>query len=613
MVKRETKIYSHIPTCPGVYLMKDEKDSIIYIGKSNNLKSRVRSYFVAGAELNFAKKKMVKIIKKIDYIETKTDIEALMLETNLIKKNQPKYNVLMKDGKNLSYIKITDSEIPCLVRTRIKTKHGQYFWPYSQYFDTYSFVRFIRKIFKLGNHEKIEKFWAPCMDTYIGLCPGHCTGEESALKIYRERLSEARDFLMGKQDIVMEDMKNKMQKASKERKYEEALEYKNLIMQIEATGNRQIVRDAIDGDATVTVMLEKYNHIFLSFVEIKNSMIVWVNEYKLANPLQEKTSILIEQALIRYLLEEEVKTVYTDIALGEMTDVKKIIENQKISLRHPSRGEKVRILEFAHTNLLNFAYQEEMSWLKNATISKKTMVEIMEKLGFETKEIIKKKDIIFECFDISHSHGEHTVASKSVLVNGKPDTKRYKKYRIKTLETGRIDDFASMNEILTRRTLWALRGEDPWPDLIIIDGGKWQLSHAVKAIKTAWNIDEIIPIISLAKRIEEVFLPEKSHPILLEKWSPELMVLQKIRDEAHRFAINYNRSSREKSYTKTILDEIPWIGPLGRKKIWKTVSKIEELAWWNFDKAQKVFWKKVAEALQDHGLISDGASLIQGK
>lgn len=156
----------------------------------------------------------------------------------------------------------------------------------------------------------------------------------------------------------------------------------------------------------------------------------------------------------------------------------------------------------------------------------------------------KKKEIVFECFDISHSHGEHTVASKSVLVNGKPDPKRYKKYRIKTLKTGVIDDFASMEEILTRRTLAALRGENPWPDLIIIDGGKGQLSHAVEAIKKHTN--DIPRIISLAKREEEVFLPGQSAPVLLEKGSSDLMLLQKIRDEAHRFAINYNRTSREK-------------------------------------------------------------------
>lgn len=199
MIKKDTpqkKLHSHIPSCPGVYLMRNKEGSIIYIGKSNNLKARVKSYFVPGATLNFAKKKMVKIIEKIDYIETKTDIEALMLETNLIKENQPKYNVLMKDGKNLSYIKITDDEIPCLLRTRIKTKRGQYFGPYSQYFDTYSYVRFIRKLFRLGNHEKIEKFGPPCIDTYIGLCPGHCTGVKEKMEIYRERLSEARDFLM---------------------------------------------------------------------------------------------------------------------------------------------------------------------------------------------------------------------------------------------------------------------------------------------------------------------------------------------------------------------------------------------------------------------------------
>jgi excinuclease ABC subunit C len=277
---------------------------------------------------------------------------------------------------------------------------------------------------------------------------------------------------MGNQEDVLSDLGKKMKIAAEQRKYEEALELKNTIQQIESAGSKQIVRDAIIGDATVVVSLEKYNHIFISFIEVKNSMIVGVHEYKLANPLEEATEELINQAVLQYLSTETIKTLYTDIEMRSMGELQEYLLSQKIKLKQPSRGEKVRILEFAHTNLLNFAYQEEMSGLKNATLSKKTMVDLMEKIGFETKELAKKKEIIFECFDISHSHGEHTVASKSVLVNGKPEPKRYKKYRIKTLSTGTIDDFASMEEILTRRALGALRGEDNWPDLIIIDGGK---------------------------------------------------------------------------------------------------------------------------------------------
>lgn len=182
-------------------------------------------------------------------------------------------------------------------------------------------------------------------------------------------------------------------------------------------------------------------------------MIVGVHEYKLANPLEETGEELTSKAIIQYISEQPTKTIYTDIDTTSMIDLSEYIESEKIQIKKPSRGEKVRVLEFAHTNLLNFAYQEEMSGLKNATLSKKTMIELMEKLNFANKDFDKKKEIVFECFDISHSHGEHTVASKSVLVNGKPEPKRYKKYRIKTLETGRIDDFASMDEILTRRTL----------------------------------------------------------------------------------------------------------------------------------------------------------------
>lgn len=605
MTNPNQKIYAHIPSCPGVYLMKNKEDIIIYIGKSNNLRSRVKSYFVKNASLNFAKKKMVKVVEKIDYIETKSDLEALMLETNLIKKNQPKYNVLMKDGKNLSYIKITDDALPCLIRTRIKTKHGEYFGPYSQYFDTRSYVRFIRKLFQLGNHEKIEKFGPPCMDTYINLCPWHCTGDPEKINLYKERLERARDFLLGNQEKVMSELQNKMKLAAEERRYEDAQESKNTIQQIESAWSRQIVRDAISWDATVIVTLEKYNHVFISFIEVKNSMIVGVHEYKLANPLQENSQDIVSHAVLQQISEENTRTLYTDIDMTTLPEVLEYINSKKIQIRKPSRGEKVRILEFAHTNLLNFAYQEEMSWLKNATLSKKTMIQLMKALSFETKELEKKKEITFECFDISHSHGEHTVASKSVLINGKPEPKKYKKYRIKTLDTGIIDDFASMEEILTRRTLGAMRREDPWPDLIIIDGGKGQLSHAVEAIKKVSHEKNILPIISLAKRIEEVFLPEEPEPILLKKWSGELMILQKIRDEAHRFAINYNRSSREKSYTKTLLDEIPGIWPVARKKIFSAVSKLEELSSWTLEESSKTFGRKTAEILQNHGIIGD--------
>lgn len=218
------------------------------------------------------------------------------------------------------------------------------------------------------------------MDTYIGLCPGHCTGDATKIQIYRERLSQARDFLLGKQEKVLEELRGKMQEAASERNYEEAADYKNIITQIESAGNTQIVRDAIEGDATIMVMLEKYSQVFFCIVEVKNSMIVGVHEYKLSNPLEETPETLVSQAVIQYLSEENVRVLYTDLNIAKMTDAREYANSQNIKIRQPSRGEKVRILEFAHTNLLNFAYQKEMSGLKNVTLSKKTMLELLEKL-----------------------------------------------------------------------------------------------------------------------------------------------------------------------------------------------------------------------------------------
>ena len=470
------------------------------------------------------------------------------------------------------------------------------------------------------------------MDTYLGLCPGHCTGDPEKIQLYLERLEQAREFLRGKHELVLEGLRHAMQESAQKHEFEQAQEYKGMIEQIEATGNRQIVRDVIEGDALVTVGLEKYGQVFLSVVEVRNSMTVGVHEYRLENPLNETTDDILAHAVLQYMgehivLSKKKQTVlFTDIALEPCEDFSDFILSQKVVVKHPVRGEKVRLLEFAHTNLLNFAYRETMEGFKKATLGKKDMLLLIEKLFPEStkhKAQSTKKEIIFECFDISHSHGEHTVASKSVLVNGKPDPKRYKKYRIKTLKTGMIDDFASMEEILTRRTLAALRGEDAWPDMIIIDGGKGQLSHAVQAIQNTKDkvqnekddsvilgLDPSIQdkqtmpfIISLAKREEEVFLAGQSESILLEKGSSGLMLLQKVRDEAHRFAINYNRASREKSYTKTIFDELPGIGPVARKKILSYVSRIEELQDWSLEKAEQAFGKKTAAILQDHGIL----------
>ncbi len=198
------------------------------------------------------------------------------------------------------------------------------------------------------------------MDTYIGLCPGHCTGDPEKILTYRERLGHARDFLLGNKEKVLEELKTKMTAAANKREYEEASEYKQSIEQIESSGSTQIVRDVIDGDATVIVMLEKYDHIFLSFIEIKKGMIVGVHEYKLNNPLEDSPETLMSDAILLYISQEEIKKIYTDIALEKMPDLMDYIGSEKIKVLHPSRGEKVRILEFAHTNLLNFAYRETM-------------------------------------------------------------------------------------------------------------------------------------------------------------------------------------------------------------------------------------------------------------
>lgn len=218
------------------------------------------------------------------------------------------------------------------------------------------------------------------MDAYLDMCPGHCTGDPDKIELYKIRLREAREFLLGNQDKVIEEIRQKMMTAAAERRYEDAAEYKSNIEQIETTGNKQIVRDAIDGDALVVVGLEKYEHIFLAFVEIKNGMIIGVHEYKLENPLEEPAQTLYTQALIQHLVEYPQECIYSDIPFVEDDIFQHFIASNKVKLKHPARGEKVRILEFAHTNLLNFAFRETMENFKKSTLSKATMASLLKTL-----------------------------------------------------------------------------------------------------------------------------------------------------------------------------------------------------------------------------------------
>lgn len=639
-------ILQNLPKTPWVYQMKDKTGKIIYVGKAKNLRSRVSSYFREGQDLTVAKRNMVGQIVDIETILCQTEVEALVLETNLIKHFSPKYNILMKDDKNLSYLKITTGKIPELIKTRQKINDGaKYFGPFTQGMNLSENIKSLRRMFKIrackmkfsdigGKITITDKAGrgVPCMDYYIGICPAPCLLKRESINEHNQNISDLQEFLSGKTNKILENLREKMQFFAKNLEFEKAQKIKEEIAAIEMFSERQIARDMVDGDVDACVILEKYNQIFVGLTSVRDGKIIGVF----------RSSVDAKWATISEVFSQFLVRQYSD----DFADIPKILiveknfddevletflQMKKIQIATPQIGTKKELLDFTKNQLREFAYKKELQSLENNTLTRRHMEQILERLNYQ---IPKKWPIFFECYDISHTHGQFTYASRVVIKNGKPDTDNYKKYKIKSLRDGEIDDFASHQEVMMRRTMEGLSQRN-FPNLIIIDGGKWQLSSALEGIflgiekflsennpeklekflseksenlAIQWQkISEIlggeVGICSIAKREEEVFLPGQKNPILFEKWTPELMVIQKARDESHRFSITANRNARGKSMKKNVLEELPGIGPTTRKKLLKIAGSIDEIK--NLDETEilKILNKKQLEALRDHGLF----------
>ncbi len=623
--------------------MKNALGKIIYVWKSISLKARVNSYFNWKANLNFAKKNMVKQIKDIDYIETKNELEALVLETNLIKDKRPKYNILMKDDKNLTYIKISDDVIPEVYKTRLKTKEWQYFWPYPNTVNIWLIIDTLKKIFKLrsckvkfklqvasgklqvgGKLEIISKAGRtiPCLDFYIWLCSGPCSLEKDKIENYLKNIDSLRDFLKWNTSKILKDLEEKMKQKAKKLEFEEAAKIKEQIKNINDLSERQIARDTITWNNDVLVFLEKYEKNFISVTEIRDWCIVWINNYKIENKLGETKEEIINFFIEQRYIESQkskvkssklrVKNEKIVLITNEKIDDKwllKFLKVRHILVENPKIGPKIDIINFTKNNLLNYAYNLELNEISKKTLTKSTMISILNKLGFIVE---KKKEIIFECFDVSHISGNFTVASKSVIINWKSINSKYRKYKINSVSTGEVDDFKSIKEVIYRRSLEAIE-KNNWPDLFIIDWGKGQLSATLEWVESwklrvkSWvdsKVQSSVNLCSIAKREEEIFVPSLSKPILFEKWSPELMLIQKIRDEAHRFAISFHRSARSKAMKKNILEELPGFWFKTRQKLLKLAWNIDNIKNISREELNKILNKRQLEILEDYGLIS---------
>ncbi len=548
-----------LPDAPGVYLMYNSENTVIYAGKAKNLKKRVKSYFTK----NHDSPKlviMVPQITKFEFIITDSEVEALILESQLIKKYKPRYNVLLKDDKRYPWFLITKEDYPRIVITR-KTgqpgEKGKYFGPYTNSRAMYSTLEVIKKIFPLKQCKTPRFKDRPCMYHQIGKCLAPCRGLVSPGD-YQKMTGHVSLFLSGKQNELLEEIKNQMEIFAGKQDYERAAKYRDSYFDIMKAIARQKV---ISENTTLNrdIIAYKNDDLLMAIVLLK------IREGRLI--AKENFDIKLDrlhepyEAFIAFLQEYYGMLQKTEIP-GELLLEEGIEEEDRellarwleVKVLTPKLRKKQELIEMARKNA-----ETDFERLKTCEIN--TLQSEWNEVGCYIREKLGLGGFParIECFDISHIQGTDTVASMVVFINGKPHKPDYRRFKIKTVPEGFTDDFAAMKEVIKRRYQ-----RYDIPDLIIVDGGKGQLSAAVEVFDELGLGD--IPVAALAKRFEEIFIPYKSSPVDFSDNSKALFLLQQVRDEAHRFAVNYHRKLREKKSIKSMLDEIPGLD-ISHKKL----------------------------------------------
>lgn len=566
-----------LPKKPGVYLFKGADGRIIYIGKAKNLKNRVRSYFIRGSGRESRTEIMIREIQDLEYRVVSSEIESLILENILIKQEKPRYNVSLRDDKNYQFIKLDYAEeIPQIYTVRklgVRTgKNAKYFGPYTSGLSVRSTLNLIKRIFRLCRNKKIGK--KPCFAYHLGRCLGVCIDEISVEK-YKQTFKQIEHFLAHRQTEILRDLKNEMKAAASKRQYERAAVARDKIRALEHLWERQKIvstrnenQDFLgihraEKQATVTVLLVRAGKL----INQEN----FTMDHNGAAPEE-----VLEKFLVQYYAEtsEIPREIFVPENLLNSAQIERALtrlRGTKVKVLRPTRGKKRKLVELAKENAEIF-YQREMSSFSARGGSAFGGENLLEGL----KSLLKLPTLPrrIEGYDISNIQGTNPVGSMVVFTDARPDKSQYRKFKINVKDTP--DDFAMMREVLNRRfrhhiTLSPGEGREgersqPWPapDLIVIDGGKGQLNVAVSVLKA---INYELPVIGLAKRLEEIFIPGMKQSIILPNDSAVLFLLQQIRDEAHRFAVTFHRSRREKFQIRSRLDEIAGIGPTTRKKL----------------------------------------------
>lgn len=562
-----------LPTKPGIYQYWDDQGEIIYIGKAKNLRNRVSSYFVNEQQLNGKTRVLVRKIGKITFTIVDTEIDAWLLENSLIKKHQPRYNVMLKDDKTYPWIVIKNEPFPRIFPTRKVIRDGsKYYGPYASGGMMHAIMDTIRELFPLRTcnlaltRENIEKKkFKICLEYQIGNCNGPCEGFETEEE-YERKLSDIRDILEGKIGGVIRRIKAQMEEASARMDYEEAHKLKLKIDLLDRYQSKSTVVSTSITNLDVFNIASEGNYAFVNFIKVVNGMIIQTQTIELKKRLDESEAELLALAIPE--IRERFSSNSTEIVVPFKLD----IASDRLRFTVPKAGEKKKLLELSQKNVAYFK-KERLEQYEKLNPEVRTE-RLLRKMQADLRMKVLPKHI--ECFDNSNFQGQYPVSAIVVFRDGKPSKKEYRHFNVKTVEGP--NDFATMEEAVFRRYRRLLDEGQALPQLVVIDGGKGQLSAALKSLRLL-GIENQLTIIGIAKRLEEIYYPNDPYPLYLDKKSETLRVIQHLRDEAHRFGITFHRKQRSRKTFRSELDQIPGIGQVTAGKLlnrFRSVKKIRE-------------------------------------
>ncbi|MFQ5578143.1 MAG: excinuclease ABC subunit UvrC [Anaerolineae bacterium] len=585
---------NNLPAKPGVYLFHNQAHKIIYVGKGVNLKNRVRSYFHRSAQQNTKIRHLVNEIAAIEFIVAGSELEALLLENTLIKKHQPKYNVRLKDDKRYPYIKVHwQDPFPKVTTTRqILNDGARYFGPYTAAWAAYKTLDLVRKIYPYltcTRHINGQDEQA-CLYYHIQRCAAPCIGAVNQDE-YRAIINNLCNFLSGKIEPVVAGLQRDMDAAAAALDFERAAVLRDQINAIDQIAQKQKVVSPKMVDEDVMAFARSNSDACVQVFFIRGGKLMG-REYFLLEGVDNTND---EEIIASFLKQfyDQVQDIPPEIILPHEVDELLIIRDwlkskrgANVTLKVPRRGQKRDLIKMAAENATETLAHLKAQWALEHSKQTEALAELRHHLH------LPEDPLRIECYDISTLQGTHTVASMVVFAKGTPRKSDYRRFKLKTV-TGKPDDFAAMQEVLRRRfqrmqpgqpaappdPLQRAEKSGPWtilPNLIIIDGGKGQLNAALKVLDE-FQLREVIPMVSLAKKEEEIFLPGHGRPVILPRRSQALYMVQRIRDEAHRFAITYNRNLRRKAGVASLLDAIPGVGPRRRQALLKTFGSVKNI------------------------------------